>query len=152
MSNLVVMAQMPYRLFLAVGFLGALASFFLWIFATSAVPPPSGVWLFYGSAIPFILFFIIGYLCPIRICCDDKAIEIKTMLLSRNIPWDKILKVSFRNVLDDRGKIETDHPSYLIVKTDHLIYRWYFVSRFFTNYEELVKLFIENGKLRKDER
>lgn len=146
---IIVVAGRQYRLLLIVGLLGSIISFFLWIYATSFVPAPLGIILFYGCFIPLFAFGIIGYLCPISIEYDSDTIVLKTLLMKRKIPWSKISKAIFHNLLDDKGKIELDHPSFILLKTDHKFYRWYFVSRFLNGYNDLVNFMSLKGKLDK---
>ena len=131
---IIALAERPYRMLLIAGLLGSLISFFAWIYAVSFVPPPVGVVLFYGCFFPLVAFVIIGFLCPVLIECDGETIMLKSLLMQRRVPWSKIPKAVFQNVLADKGKTELDHPSFMLIKTEHKFYRWYFVSRFMTGY------------------
>ncbi len=136
-----------YKVGLVFGLLGSVITFFVWSYATSLVAPPLGIWLFFGGVFPLIIFLVLGYLCPICIDYDEGGVSLKSLLIKRQVPMSKIKRVLFKNVLNDRGKIEFDHPSFLLLETDHRYYRWYFISRFTSDYDGIVRFFCEQQKL-----
>jgi hypothetical protein len=140
-------ATLAYKLLLVSGLVGSIAAFFIWIYATSFVKPPLGVVLFYGCIFPALGFIVFGYFCPTRISWDEDSMTLKTLLMTRKVPWAKVKQAKLRNVLSLESSIKLDQPSFTVIETTHFLYRWYFVSRFMSGYIDMLQMLSKQQKL-----
>ncbi len=137
-----------FRILVYGGIFIAAVFFYGTIIVTSMLPTEPSLYLMPLTLVPFTLFFVCAYAVPIEVSVSDESLILRTPCLTRRIPWMNVRETIFQNVIGGNGTLDFSHPSFIIIKTTHRYYRYYFVPRYICGYEDLVTIFQKNAKFR----